>query len=323
MRLPEDFACLESVLKDPREWSSGFGSSFTQRLRWLKALQAQFAEPEAQHCYQRLVDIFVACLASAFAQGHKLRRKMMPEAELLQEVRQLLLNEGELPQDLKARLLEMPQESPAKSMDLSCFPALQMPASASCTWVDTAEAWGAVLPRLYKAEVAGIDTEWWDIGKGPVLVQVAVGNGLEGAECFLIDTLSGPPLLAECLLQWLQTSHLQLLGWSFREDRKRLAELDHWVKATIPAEDKRWVRDIKMEAIRIHDLQLALQKVMKTSNQPSLSSAAAHLLGHRLDKTEQCSDWRCRPLSEAQQTYAALDAAVLLEIHKELQRHGA
>ena len=250
-----------------------------------------------------------------------------------------LLTEGELPEDLKATLLTVPSErGPRKSgsgseisgkggnrPDLSCFPAFRMPASASCTWVDTAESWAErALPRLSRAEVAAIDTEWGqDVGKGPVLVQIAVGDGLEAAECFLIDTLLGPPALALCLLRWLQTTGLLLLGWSFTQDRKRFAELGHWVRATLPAEKESLERDMVPQAMEVYDLQLPLQKLMKATDQPSLSFAAAHLLGHRLDKTEQCSDWCCRPLSEAQQAYAALDSAVLLEMHKELQRRGA
>ena len=73
VRLPKDFACLEIVLKDPKQWGWGFGSSFPRKLRWLKAWQPHAeSEAQAQHCYQRLVDIFVASLAAAFAQGHKL-----------------------------------------------------------------------------------------------------------------------------------------------------------------------------------------------------------------------------------------------------------
>ena len=36
--------------------------------------------------------------------------------------------------------------------------------------------------------------------------------------------------------------------------------------------------------------------------------------GQLVDKTEQCSDWDQRPLSESQVVYAAADAAVLVEI---------
>ena len=41
---------------------------------------------------------------------------------------------------------------------------------------------------------------------------------------------------------------------------------------------------------------------------------AASVLRQRLDKTQQCSTWHLRPLTQAQLTYAAADAAVLLSI---------
>eukprot|EP01046_Picozoa_sp_COSAG06_P001836 COSAG06_NODE_61_length_27084_cov_48.281490_28_plen_101_part_00 len=49
-------------------------------------------------------------------------------------------------------------------------------------------------------------------------------------------------------------------------------------------------------------------------NTPGLGLVCATFLKKRLDKTEQCSDWDQRPLSESQVAYAAADAAVLIEI---------
>ncbi|KAF4758568.1 hypothetical protein FOZ63_024609, partial [Perkinsus olseni] len=37
-------------------------------------------------------------------------------------------------------------------------------------------------------------------------------------------------------------------------------------------------------------------------------------LGAYLDKTEQCSEWADRPLSDSQKKYAALDAYTLLAL---------
>src|SRR5262249_44832254 len=50
----------------------------------------------------------------------------------------------------------------------------------------------------------------------------------------------------------------------------------------------------------------------------SLTSVSAHLFGVPLDKTQQRSDWRGRPLSRRQLDYAALDAQIALRVYLEL-----
>ena len=52
---------------------------------------------------------------------------------------------------------------------------------------------------------------------------------------------------------------------------------------------------------------------------PGLAAAAKAYLGKALDKSQQCSDWDARPLSEAQRAYAALDAVAVLLIHEKLR----
>ncbi|MGH9848031.1 MAG: HRDC domain-containing protein [Blastocatellia bacterium] len=58
----------------------------------------------------------------------------------------------------------------------------------------------------------------------------------------------------------------------------------------------------------------------------SLASVSDYLLGLPLDKTQQRSDWRRRPLSRIQLDYAALDARIALHVFQELaarlQREG-
>lgn len=46
-----------------------------------------------------------------------------------------------------------------------------------------------------------------------------------------------------------------------------------------------------------------------------LSGLCAKVLHKQLDKNMQTSDWEARPLDERQQSYAALDAYVLLLLH--------
>ena len=51
----------------------------------------------------------------------------------------------------------------------------------------------------------------------------------------------------------------------------------------------------------------------------SLAAVCRRELGRELDKAEQTSDWRRRPLTESQLAYAALDAEVLLPIRDRLR----
>jgi ribonuclease D len=50
----------------------------------------------------------------------------------------------------------------------------------------------------------------------------------------------------------------------------------------------------------------------------SLAAVVERELGVWLDKTQQTSDWRRRPLTEEQVRYAALDAEVLLDVYAAL-----
>ena len=64
-----------------------------------------------------------------------------------------------------------------------------------------------------------------------------------------------------------------------------------------------------------------LQMARMTLRLPSYSLAAVveHLFGLPLDKTFQKSNWRRRPLSKSQVSYAALDALIVLRVYEELK----
>ena len=50
-----------------------------------------------------------------------------------------------------------------------------------------------------------------------------------------------------------------------------------------------------------------------------LAAVCERELGFSLDKSEQTSDWRCRPLSARQIAYAALDAEILISLYSWFQ----
>jgi len=67
---------------------------------------------------------------------------------------------------------------------------------------------------------------------------------------------------------------------------------------------------------RLFDTQLAAGFLGFSS--PSLASLAERVLGRRLTKGDRLTDWTQRPLTDAQQRYAADDVAHLLDLHEVL-----
>lgn len=67
----------------------------------------------------------------------------------------------------------------------------------------------------------------------------------------------------------------------------------------------------------IDTLQMARMSLRLPSY--SLAAVVEHLFGLPLDKTYQTSNWRRRPLSKAQVSYAALDALIVLRVYDELK----
>lgn len=74
----------------------------------------------------------------------------------------------------------------------------------------------------------------------------------------------------------------------------------------------------RIRIINIFDTLIASRKKYKkgTVAGHKLDDVCERELGIYLDKTLQTSDWTLRPLSEAQLAYAAIDAEVLVELHR-------
>ena len=69
---------------------------------------------------------------------------------------------------------------------------------------------------------------------------------------------------------------------------------------------------------RVFDTEVMSKRVRggKGKGVHTLLGVCARELGVTLDKGPQTSDWRRRPLSAAQERYAAVDVEVLLLLHK-------
>jgi ribonuclease D len=65
---------------------------------------------------------------------------------------------------------------------------------------------------------------------------------------------------------------------------------------------------------------LAMSRAVLSLPSHSLAAVTEHLFGLPLDKTLQKSNWRRRPLTRAQLTYAARDARVTMSVYEELKR---
>ncbi|MDI2090980.1 ribonuclease D [Commensalibacter oyaizuii] len=69
----------------------------------------------------------------------------------------------------------------------------------------------------------------------------------------------------------------------------------------------------------IFDTQIAAM-VAGFGNQIGYDSLVESLLGHNIDKSHRFSDWSMRPLTEAQQSYAAADVTYLWDVYLVLQK---
>lgn len=159
-------------------------------------------------------------------------------------------------------------------------------------WVDDAAALRAAVTALGEEDVVGLDVETTLGSRRLCLIQIA-----GSARTYLIDALEltdleplAPLLVAPAVTKLIHNAAFEreVLG------RQGLA-LDGVVDTL---EVSRRLRG------RVAD------------GGHSLRAVCARELGLAIDKTEQTSDWTRRPLTASQVAYAALDAEVLLPLHR-------
>lgn len=84
--------------------------------------------------------------------------------------------------------------------------------------------------------------------------------------------------------------------------------------------ERRILRESGFEVAEVFDTLKASRLIGPRTESHRLSAVCERHLGRALDKSAQSSNWRARPLSPEQLTYAAVDAEVLLDLHEVLHR---
>jgi ribonuclease D len=176
-----------------------------------------------------------------------------------------------------------------KELDLSWF-------VGEIVVVDNFQTFNSVLPRLVKSEVLGFDTETKpSFKKGRnnkvSLIQLADNNI---ACLFRINKIGIPDKLADIL----SDPAIIKCGVAIHDDIRVLSGIR------------------KFNPAGFIDLQAFVKNWGIESS--GLKKLAAIVLGFRISKRQQVTDWEADPLSEAQKIYAATDAWVCHQVYNRL-----
>jgi hypothetical protein len=156
----------------------------------------------------------------------------------------------------------------------------------------------------------GFDAEWDEETQGAALLQLASAETV-----LLIDILAlssteeGVNALRQTVGKLLDNPEWTLIGFACRQDLSRLraspcVQEQHWMSMTNAVVDMQPLIGIAEPSLRT----------------TGLSRACEHFLGKPLDKSEQCSMWSSRPLTDRQRSYASLDAWVCVGVYQKLLR---
>ena len=157
-------------------------------------------------------------------------------------------------------------------------------------------------------KLIGFDAEWDEDTKGVALLQLASFETVLLIDILTLSLTKEGVNALETTVGKLFSSEWTVVGFACSQDLSRLRaspckqQEHHWLSMTSATLDLKPLIGIAEDSL-------------KTTG---LSRACKHFLGKPLDKSEQCSFWSARPLSEKQRSYASLDAWVCVAIYRKL-----
>lgn len=151
---------------------------------------------------------------------------------------------------------------------------------------------------LMRQKLVGIDTETRPVFKKGTKHQVALLQASTNDTCFLFRlNRFGLP---DSIIRFLEDKNVTKVGLSLHDDFRSLEQRRPFIPGAY-IELQHEVKEIGIE-------DMSLQKIY------------ANILGGKIAKNQQLSNWEADSLSEAQQRYAATDAWACIKIHEEVLR---
>lgn len=194
---------------------------------------------------------------------------------------------------------------------------LRLPHGVEVVVVDSEALVPPMRDVLLQAPVVGLDAEWSAAQGSPAsLLQLAAAESV-----FLIDLLSlgTSAMLGGALTELVTSNTVKKVGFGGSKDLSRVA--GSWPTLGGCARPSNYVDLQEVAALRRMQEEGVAKK--KAKDGLSLASVVQRYMGLPLDKTMQLSEWARRPLSPAQQHYAALDAWAPLQVIQILEGSSA
>ncbi|KAG7362890.1 ankyrin repeat domain protein [Nitzschia inconspicua] len=228
-------------------------------------------------------------------------------------------------QDLSMRILEYNERTAGVDATILTLPE---PPILIDTLDSLQKIFKELLSRINEATfehpfLIAVDTEWYDaLGDNGAThselstIQFAViGQDTKQIFAHIVDLTISEPLYRKTAEEFVRcilcSKNLLVLGFALAHDLHMLESF---------AQDL--MSEKNDDGATFLDIQLLMAQGRKAML-PGLKKCASRFSNVPLCKSEQCSEWGCRPLRKSQLEYAGLDAAILLVLLSEYYRNEA